>query len=362
MYAPPGYVLFVRDQTLMAQAFDASSGQTAGDAIPIAEQIDYDGLNNQAAFSVSQTGALAYLAGGRGGQTQLTWFDRSGKAVGALALGPPGDILWPAISPDGNTVAYDRRDPQSGRFDIWLHDVARGTDSRFGSNEQFPEWSPNGDRLAFRSVRIPGPDQIFERGLISTAQEQPLDQMRGVGIQPDDWSRDGRYLVETVIDTKTGNDLWVLPTFGDKKPFPYLRTEFNEEFARVSRDGQFLAYQSNESGRTEVYAQTFPVPGAKWPISSGGGFRPVWSRDGRELFFMSSNLRDMMAVAVRNNGGKLEAGIPKMLFTASLAFASAGNARYDVAPDGRFLIPAIAEQSAAAPMTVVVNWPLGVKK
>ena len=154
MYTPPGYLLFLRERTLMAQPFDAGKGQTTGDAVPIAEQVDYIAGISLAVFSASQNGVLAYTSGGAGGNVQLTWFDRSGKVTGTV--GAPGIQRWAAISPDGKTVATDRLDSQTGFFDVWLHDLARGTASRFTFNSKsngFPVWSPDGSHIAFNSSR-----------------------------------------------------------------------------------------------------------------------------------------------------------------------------------------------------------------
>ena len=357
VYAPPGYLLFARGRILLAQPFDAGSAQTTGDAVPVAEPVFYDALNIQANFGASQNGVLAYVANGGVSNVQLTWMDRSGKTTGTV--GTPGDIQWPAISPDGKTVAFDRRDPQNGLIHIWLHDLARGTDSRFGADAESPVWSPDGARLAFRAIR-PGFGNLFQRSFLSTAVDEPFDNRKALNGRPEDWSRDGRYIVENVIAPLSGRDIWLAPLFGDKKPVPYLSSESNEGHAKVSPDSRFLAYQSNETGRNEVYVQTFPMPGAKVQISSAGGIEPIWSRDGKELFFIADD-RKMMAVQVRTNSTKFEAGLPAPLFDSHFDTLNPFG-WYDVARDGRFLIPTVVEQSAAAPMTVVVNWTAGLKK
>jgi len=152
------------------------------------------------------------------------------------------------------------------------------------------------------------------------------------------------------------NDIWVHPQFGDKKPYPYLYSEFREQLGKLSPDGRWLAYMSDESRRYEIYVVSFPQPGGKWQISTAGGFAPVWSRDGRELFFVSADLK-MTAVEIRTTGGKFEPGVPKPLFDVRVTASN----HYDVSKDGRFLIPSIVEQSANAPMTVVLNWPRMLK-
>jgi Tol biopolymer transport system component len=363
-YSPPGYLLFVRDRTLMAQPFDADKLQTTGDAVPIAEQIDsLDSRFTQNQFSISQNGVLAYTSGNGGGAAyQLTWFERSGKMTGTL--GALGDINWGAISPDGKTVAVDRRDPQTQEYDIWLQDLARGTASRFTfgpKTSALPVWSPDGSRIAFHSTR----DDVghpFQRAISGTAQDEVLS--KPVGEPPhdtlvEDWSRDGRYIIlNTYGDPKTSADVWVLPTFGDRKPFPYLQTQFAERYARLSPDGHWLAYTSDESKRNEIYVQSFPTPGGKWQVSTNGGERSVWSRDGKELYFVSPDGK-MMAAEIKS-GSKFEAGVPRPLFDVRLP--GGVNPWFDVGKDGRFLVPVVAEQSANAPMTVVVNWQAGLKK
>lgn len=174
----------------------------------------------------------------------------------------------------------------------------------------------------------------------------------------EDWSRDGRYIVERVVQTAAADDIWIQPLFGDKKPFPYLQGPGNERNGSISPDGRRLVYSSDETGRTEIYAQTFPAPGGKVQISNRGGERPRWSRDGKEIYFISPDLK-MMAVPV-SAGVRLEVGQPKALFDSHIA--GSFNDRFDVSKDGRFLVPTRAEESTATPLTVIVNWPSGLKK
>jgi dipeptidyl aminopeptidase/acylaminoacyl peptidase len=176
-------------------------------------------------------------------------------------------------------------------------------------------------------------------------------------IRPLDWSHDGRYLVEQRFDAKTAVDIWVLPLFGDRKAFPYLNSPFNEGYARVSPDGRWLAYQSNESTRDEIYVGTFPTLTRKWQISANGGDHPRWSRDGKELFFIADG--KMMAVEAKS-GSQFDYGTPHALFEARMS--TVGDRWYDVAPDGRFLIPRQLEDAKQDPMTVVLNWQAGLKR
>jgi serine/threonine protein kinase len=361
VYAPPGYLLFVRDRILLAQPFDAAKLETTGDAVPLADEVTYDPLNLVGRFSASQSGVLVYATGIEAGSAQLTWFDRSGKPLGTF--GAPSIFLTPAISPDGSTVAYGRLEPQTGRNDIWLHDLSRDTDSRFTSDSRpsrYPVWSPDGAHIAFSSIRVPG-GILWQKAVGGGAPDEVLDkEARGNSPQTMDWSRDGRYIIGVSTDAKTKDDVWVWPLKDGKpggKPFPYLHTEFNERFPKLSPDGHCLAYSSDETQREEVYVQSFPTPGHIVPISNEGGSRPIWSRDGKKLFYISADQK-MMEVPVKT-GATCEASVPTDLFDVRLR---SGNEWFDVGRDGRFLIPSEVGQSAASPLTVVVNWQAGLKK
>ena len=356
VYVQPGYLLFMRERTLMAQPFDAGKGQISGDAVPVAESVDAVSGLNQGQFSASQNGVLAFISGGvAAGNSLFTWFDRSGRPSGTVST--PGTLDWPVISPDGSKVAFDRLDTQTGTWDVWVHDLARGSDSRLTFNAgRFPVWSPDGGRIGFAVAGA-----ITQKAASGTASDEVLD--KSPQKRPDDWSRDGHYLIEeTAAGSKTGRDIWVLPLTGDRKPFPYLQTEFNERLGKLSPGGQWLAYVSDETKRDEVYVRTFPKPDGKWQVSTSGGSYPVWSRDGKELFFIGADQK-MMAVEVKNNSARFEAGVPKPLFDIQIANAnSANNAWFDVNKDGRFLIPTGAERPSGLPITVVINWTAALKK
>jgi len=372
LYAPSprpgadGYLLFRREETLMAQLFDATRLKTTGDMFPIAEQVANTGNVGFGAFSVSENGTLVYRSGGGAlSSRELVWMDRAGKRLSAV--GKPGDFGTMAVSPDEKTVAVGVRN--GSQIDIWLEDLGRGVLTRFtfrsGINRN-PIWSSDGSRLIFSSSSLSSSSfstGIYQKPAGGNGQEELLLHS-GLNGYPDDWSPDGKLLVYEQTGQKTANDLWLLPLSGDRKPLPYLQTPFEEGAARFSPDGRWIAYQSNESGQFQVYVQTVPLSGAKYQISTSGGIAPYWRKDGRELFYASAD-RKLMAVPIKL-GATIEAGTPQPLFPISpVTFGSFPNSFYAPMRDGqRFLLntPAGGEAGAATPFTVVTNWQAAFKK
>ncbi len=353
--ANDGYLLFMRENTLMVQPFDAKKATTTGDAAPLQEQVDYFADVAQGQFSVSTNGILVYTSGAtHGANEQLTWFDRTGKADGVV--GDPGKFQWGWISPDGSMVATDPEDA-TGIRNIWLHDLAHGTASRltFGpGSSQYPVWSPDGSRIAFWRPTV----ETFDKPVSGTGQEELLyKEPSNRTYIMNNWSPDGRYLIFAAFDPSTGIGIEAVPTFGDRKPFAFLSSDANYgEHVKLSPDGAFMAYTSDESKRAEVYVQTFPEHSGKWQISTGGGDWPVWSRDGRKLYFLSSDNK-MMEVEVKAGGKNFEAGLPKALFLVPV------HGQFDVGKDGRFLIRVPqAESTDSVTINVVVNWQSALKK
>src|SRR5581483_10924753 len=361
IYVSLGYLLFARGQTLMAQAFDPEKALLSGDPVPVAQNVNRTGVG-PGAFSVSRNGMLAFATGeGGGGNAQLTWVDRSGELLGTIST--PGQITMPSISPDGTKVAFSRSDPQTGIPDIWVHELARSADSRFTFGPRFnlfSSWSPDGRYIAYMGTDPDG-THIHKKATSGPGQDEVIDGDARVK-RPADWSRDGKYILEdTPGDPKTGGDVWVLPLEGEKKAQPYVQTEFQEGMPKLSPDGQWLAYSSWESKRAEVYVQTFPMRGGKWQVSIDGGSFPIWSKDGKELYFIGPDGK-MMAAEVRSVPGKdgstFERGVPKPLFDAHME----GGTWFDVSRDGKFLIPVHIEQPGVAPINIVVNWQAALKK
>ncbi len=354
----PGHLLFLRESTLMAQVFDAEKLQLAGEPFPVAEQVGSQ--FDFGFFSASDSGLLVYRSGG-GQHTQLAWYDREGKQLGAA--GTPGMYSGLTLSPDGKQVALQQTDRQSDNQDIWLLDLARNIPARFTFHpapDGLPVWSPDGDRIVFYSLRD-GPSNLYQKVSSGAGNEEPLLKS-AESKYPHDWSRDGRFLIYSSFEPKTASDLWVLPLSGDRKPELYLQTEFNESHAQFSPDGRWVAYVSTDSPRTQVYVQPFPRSGGKWLVSSEGGSQPRWRGDGRELFYIAPD-RKLMSVEIRT-ASKFEATVPRALFqTRILATLTRTSHHYAVSADGkRFLIISTMEETASAPITVVMNWMAALKK
>jgi len=354
-YAPPGYLLFVREGALLAQRFDASASRLSGDAMTLVPRVLWDSGINAGYFSVSENGRLAYRTNVPT-RSQLVWVDRTGRDEQLLTTeAAPPNV---ALSPDQHRAAIVRRDPQSSAQDIWLVDLVRGSASRFSSSARShdsPIWAPDGSRVVFATDAVSGGYyDLFEEPAAGGA-ERVLLQGDGDKI-PLDWSRDGRFILYQRGSPTTRADVWVLPLFGDRKPMSFLQTAADERDAHFSPDGKWVAYTSDESGATEVYVQPFPATGAKFQISSDSATfpRPRWANDGQELFYVSSENK-LMSVALSYRHG-IEAAAPKPLFNL------AWTADYAASRDGRrFLLQRVTNDPFAAPIDMILNWPATLK-
>jgi len=367
-----GHLLYVKEGTLLAHPFDLSTLSTSGDPAPVVEQISFSGI--LAAFSASSTGVLTYRnAVSSGDDLQLTWVDRAGRPIGTV--GSAAQYYGVDLAPDGQRIAVHRHADQGG--DIWVADSERGTMSRLTFDPRQdnvgPVWSPDGRRIAYASLRQ-GVSAIYSKASDGSGDEEKLlDSPPQFAKVAKSWSSDGRYLLFWMNDRPSAG-LWVLPLFGDRKPFPFTRTSFAELFGEISPDGKWLAYQSTESGRSEVYVRPFPTGSGKWPVSTDGGAYARWRRDGKELFYVNNisgfSGSPLMAVPIQTDGSTFRAGLPKALFETQLPAGMrhpGGPANsFAVAPDGqRFLLPRAAgsaREPAPSTITVVLNWPALLKK
>jgi eukaryotic-like serine/threonine-protein kinase len=363
-YAPSadpdtGYLLFMRAGVLMAQPFDNRRLELKGQPTPVAEQVadSAGGNGGYGAFSASANDVLVYWRGATLDR-QLTWYDRQGKVLGNV--GEPGDYQWPALSPDGTRVALSKRSGQASN--VWLLDLSRDTSTRFtfgSARDLSPAWSPDGSRIIFSSG-----NDLYQKP-VNGVQDAELLLKVGELVYSESWSRDGRFLLYVVFDPKTQYDIWVLPLQGDKKPVPFLVTEFHEGTARFSPDGHWVAYMSDESGHFEVYVRSFAInaagtvveAGGKWQISNGSGAQPHWRGDGRELYYLAQD-GQVMAVDTATTP-EFRPGKPHPL---GFSVGPPIDARWDCTADGRRFLVAASKSSKPEPYTVVLNWQAGLKK
>jgi serine/threonine protein kinase len=360
-----GSLFFMREGTLMVQPFDARKLQLSGEPVPVAEHVGTTG--SIGIFSASPTGVLAYRTGtaAAAGSVQPTWFDRQGKVVGTF--GQPGPDVGMVLSPDAKRAA-GRDASQRSRGDIWLLDFTRGVRTRLTFRQSpgsFPVWSPDGQRIIFSAGHLP--ETIYEKAVSGAGEEKELFKKPGESKVPTSWSRDGRFLLYTTLNSpKTGNDLWVLPLESERKPVLLLGTEFNESQGSFSPDMRWIAFTSNESGRGEIYVRPFLASGTsapslgdgKWQVSKDGGTDAKWRGDGKEITFVGPG-NALMAVDVNGSGAAFQMGTPQKLFTFS------ANTGGDVTADGkRFLLTVTSaqDQNAQTPITVVLNWQADFKK
>lgn len=358
-----GYLLFVRETTLVEQPFDARRMQLSGDAVPIADQVRLSGsAQPYAYFSASENGALAYETGTAGFNGQLIWFDRAGKQLGAF--GDPAAYSDIELSPDGKRASFSLPDEFGKTSHIWVADVATGLRSRFtfdGDDEFTSIWSPDGSRVVFNSRRK-GALDLYQKSLSGTGSEEALYEDK-FDKSPMGWSPDGKFIVFESYGFSRSTDLFVLPLAGDRKPSAFLRTQLagsGASYGRISPDGRWVAYASTESGKSEIYVTPFPQAGRKWQISTAGGIDPRWRRDGAEIFFLSLDNK-LMAASVNGKGAGFEVRAVKPLFATRIVPRS--GYQYDASADGqRFLVNTAPERKVTTPITVVLNWPAGVKK
>ena len=355
VYATSGHLLFTRQGALVAQPFDAARLALTGEPIAIAKDVPTSGPLSLAPVSASATGGFIYRTGTSVGDRQFVWFDRSGREVERIGE-PVANLLSPALSPDRRRVAVHRN--FNSAQNVWILDLRGGILSRFTSTrgEYHPVWSPDGRRIALNAD-----GNLYVRAESGTGSEELLFDSREA-TNPTDWSRDGRYLLYFTSEPRPDTDIWALPLDGTRMPIPVVRTSFNERDGEFSPDGKWIAYTSDESGRSEIYVQTFPDGARRRQVSRDGGAMARWRADGRELFYVALDGR-LMAVPMDLGRGEAAAQGPVALFATRIGGAFQANSRqqYMVSLDGeRFLMNTLAEETPA-PITVVLNWKGGAR-
>jgi len=349
-FVPPGHLAYVLDGALWAVKFDPVEGTVSGDAVQITDGVD--------AFDVSPDGTLAYIDPAPLERKRIVWVDRSGRETPALEASEA--FTRPRLSPDGRQLAVEISE-EVADDDLWVYDLARQTRTRltFDQPNTDPVWTPSGDVITHTYGPGNQEDIVSRRangtGAIETLVGRPSSQ------NPHSWSPDGRVLAfyERTNDA-TDRDLWIL-NVDDGEPEPFLVTAFNERSPSFSPDGRFIAYTSDESGADEIYIQDYPGPGAKITASRGGGREPVWSRDGRELFFRNGG--QVWAVDI-GEGAPLQVSEPELLFEGPYegGIGPRGSQTYDVAPDGRFLMVKPDQSAQPGRLIVVLNWTEELKR
>ena len=362
IYAAPGYLLFVRDNTLMLQGFNLRSLALEGGAKPMADHVAVNTDVWRSILTASANGELLYQHGAADGGSQLVWYDASGKQ-GEPVLPETADYHWPNLSPDGSKLAFGLE--TNGIADIWVVDIARHTKTRITFGPLYsgePVWWPDGKSIVFSYGPAGATDSLYRQNADGTGSKEKLLETSGIIAYPFSVTPDGRYIAYMRHDPKsnTGWDIWVLPMFGEGKPFPVVSTNFLDVTPSFSPDGKWLAYANDETGRLEVYIQPFPSGAGRWQVSTAGGARPNWRKDGKELFFNSID-HQVMAVDIQQNGASLQLGAPHALFKATTVSGPSGT--YTVSADGKkFVMNTVLPQSISEPLTLITNWPADLKQ
>lgn len=346
-----GFLLFVQERVLMAQQFDLRSLTLKGSRISTTDQVNFAYGWRSASFSASNQGLLVYAKGSGNDSTRLTWFNRKGEIVGTVGEPAPYDEV--CLSPDGKRAIVSIKDTNFGTADLWLYDLTREIRTRLTFNparEFETRWSYDGRKIAFVTDRNDGGFDIYQVQS-DGGQEKPFIQTAASEQSAGGWSRDGRYFSYVIEDATENNfDIWILPEFGDRKPFPFLETQYNEVNGVFSPDGKWIAYESNESGIYEIYVVPFPRGSGKWQISKNGGVSPNWRKDGKEIIYQTSDNSKLMSVEVNTDQG-FEIGIPIALFQISRSGPGA------ISADGQRFLIAIPDKAVdEQPITLITNW------
>jgi Tol biopolymer transport system component len=351
VYAPPGVLLHVVAGTLVAQTFDAHRARLTDDPVALSDRLRSFEMTGQAEFSVSEGPGRSVLAfHGGAWRSELVVYDRTGNRV--RRVGKPAAFGKVRLSPDGRRLVVAVLNPDDGGRDLWVHDL--GTDrarrlTLHPPDERSPVWSPDGERIVFRSD-LHGPPDLYVRDSSGGGTAEPL-LSRPTVLEPEDWSMDGRFVLYREISRATGNDQWLL-RLDEGEPVPLLNTRYSEWGGKLSPDSRWVAFTSDESGDYEVYVAPLEDPGARRAVSTAGGYAPRWRADGRELLYLGPR-GTVMSVPVET-GRRLDVGEPRKLFATE---APVFNGAYDVSPDGQlFVVNHVLEDVSRSPITVMMDW------
>ena len=352
-----GYLLYMRENSLMAHPFDPDALELKGDPFPITESVQFNTRWSIASFSVSHTGILVHRVSSASLVPDLVLVDPKGKTL--ASFGQPEIFVSARFSRDSRKIAMDLYDIKVRNSDVWLYEIGRGVNTRFTFDpavDWYPIWSPDGSKVVFSSNRK-GRYDLYDKISTGAANEQAIVES-AEDKSPTDWSPDGKFVLFQSSNLRTKSDVWVVPMTDDRKPFPFLQTEYSESNARFSPDMKWIAYQSDEAGPNQIYVRPFPGPGAKWQVSTSGGTRPSWNRNGKEIFYLNGG--KIMSAQVNGSGSTFETGKVKLHFDPS---SIGGTAVRDISGDGQNILVEIPRsKQSATPLTLILNWDAELKK
>ena len=364
-YLPSGHVVYVHEGTLFAVPFDLQRLEVTGQSAPVLEGVVTSSTYGGAQFSFSDAGNLAYVPGRAGGQNvAIYWMDRDGKFSPLRET--PANYTNPAFSPDGKRLALEINDGR--RSDIGVYEWERDTLTRLtftGDSNRYPGWTPDGQRIVYSSQEKGGELNLWWIRADGAGDAQRLTESKNAQ-RATAWRPDGKALAFRQTNPDPGNDISILPIEGNEKsgwkpgePKPFVDGSFIVDAPAFSPDGRWLAYHSVESGISEVYVRPFPGPGGKWQISTGGGYMPKWSRNGKELFYRTTDSKIMVATYTAS-GDSFRADKPQLWSPGQFAPFGGGVGNFDLHPDGKRFAVLKSQGTEQAPavnkVNIVLNW------
>jgi eukaryotic-like serine/threonine-protein kinase len=348
--------LYVFQSNLLAQPFDPGKGVLSGSPVPVAEQVRIDEGRQKASFSVSREGLLIFASGDGLSSSELVWVDRSGKILSKL--GEPGDFRNPRLSPDERYLAVVLRTEGNQKHDVWIYELARGIRTRLTFTKDFvaiPTWMPDGKSIAYTDTAL----HLKRKSISGLGQEELLLESKAP-IYPNSLSPNGNTLLYMNFTGGKGPRIWVAD-LKERKQKPLLNTNFTEAGAAFSRDGKWIVFNGEESGRAEIYVVPYPALDGKFQVSTSGGFQPLWGAGDREIFYVAPDGK--MMVAKVQTGRSFVAETPKALFDTRILQITQTHLQYSVSGDGnRFLINTRIDDAEVVPLTLVQNWTTEVKR